>query len=412
MSNTHLNVSMIAKEMLRELKNQLVFARSINRQYSDEFAKKGAKIGNVINIRKPHRFEVTDGASLTIQGTTDQSVALTLDKRKHVAFQFSSQELALNIDEFSKRYVRPAVAVLANQVDVDLAALVKTSIWNSVGTPGTGPSSASAAMLLALQAGQKLDENGCPMGERSMILNPAAQATFVSQLSSLFQSGEQLKKQYEKGLMGTAAGFTWKMGQNVASHTTGAIAGTPLVKTTIAAEGATAIAVDGITGSITDCYKAGDVIQIADVYAVNPVTKESTGSLMQFVVTADTDSSSNEIASLPISPAMYLTGPYQNISAYPVDGAAITLFGHATNYASKTTACNVAFHPDAFTLGMADLDLPGGVDKAARATDPDSGLSLRVVRDYDINDDVWPCRVDILYGVKAIYPELACRVHM
>ena len=133
---------------------------------------------------------------------------------------------------------------------------------------------------------------------------------------------------------------------------------------------------------------------------------------MQFVVTADTDSSSNEIASLPISPAMYLTGPYQNISAYPVDGAAITLFGHATNYASKTTACNVAFHPDAFTLGMADLDLPGGVDKAARATDPDSGLSLRVVRDYDINDDVWPCRVDILYGVKAIYPELACRVHM
>lgn len=412
MSNTHLNIGMIAKEALRQLKNELGFTKGANVQYSEEFAKKGAKVGNTINIRKPHRFEVSTGAAINLQNTTDKSESLVLDTQNHVAFQFSSSELTLNVDEFSKRYIKPASSALANKVDLNGLTLAKTKVWNSVGTPGTAPSTAATALTLALQAGQKLDENACPMGDRSMLLNPAAQVTFVAGLSGLFQDQAQLSKQYLKGRMGTAAGFEWAMAQNIPAYTTGAVAGAAAVKTTISAEGATAIAVDGITGSITDCYKAGDVITMEGVYAVNPITKEPTGSLMQFVVTADTDSDTNEIASLPISPAMYLEGAYQNISAYPVDGAAIKLFGHATSYASKSTACNIAYHKDAFVLGTADLELPGGVDMAARATDPESGLSIRIVRQYDINNDTWPCRLDILYGWKAVYPELACRVHI
>lgn len=408
MSNTLLNISTITKEALRQLKNELGFTKGVNRQYDDKFAVKGAKVGSVVNIRKPVRFDVTDGAALNIQGVTDQSVALTLDSRKHVGFQFSTQELTLSIDEFSKRYIAPAVTALANKIDLDGLALARTSVWNSVGTPGTQPSTAATALALALGAGQKLDENGCPMdGQRSLVLNPASQAAFVSGLSSLFQSGDQLKSQYEKGIMGMAAGFKWKMDQNVAIHSTGAVAGTPAIDTDSTAS---AFHLDGITGTIAGCYKAGDVIQVSGVYAVNPVTKQSTGSLMQFVVTANTDSSSNEIAALPISPSVVTSGPYQNVTAAPVDGALVTLFGHATSYASKTSPTNIAYHKDAFALATADLELPGGVDMASRASDPDSGLSIRLVRQYDINNDVMPCRLDILYGWAALYPELACRV--
>ena len=411
MSNSQLNISMITKESLRQLKNQLAFSRGVNRQYDDKFAKSGAKIGNVINIRKPVRFEVTDGTALNIQDVADQSVALTLDTRKHVGFQFSMQELTLNIDEFSDRYIKPAVTALANKIDYDGLDMVRNSVWNSVGVPGTQPTSEALALAQVLAAGQKLDENGCPMdGKRSLVVSPASQVAYVKHLSGLFNSQSALAKQYEKGRMATALGFDWKMDQNVVSHTVGDHEGTPAVDTTVTANGTATIHLDGTLGTVTGWAKKGDVITIADVYAVNPQTKESTGSLMQFVVTADTNSSANEIAALPISPAIYLTGPYKNVNRAPTDGDVVKIFGHATSYANLVTPVNVAYHKDAFVLGMADLDLPGGVDMAARASDPDSGLSIRLVRQYDINNDVMPCRLDVLYGWKAIYPELACRI--
>lgn len=390
-----------------ELKNQISFSEGVNRTYDDKFANEGAKIGSVINIRKPVRFEVTTGATLSLQNIADQSVALTLDTQQHVGFQFTSKDLTLSVDEFRKRYITPAITALANKIDSSGLALYK-NVWNSVGTPGTAPTS----MLTALAAGQKLDENGCPVDEkRSLVLSPAGQSAFVGAGLASFNDSDALSKQYKKGRMAEAMGFAWKMSQNVATHTSGAPDGSYAVDTTISTEGVATIHIDGLTtAATTACFKEGDVIQIAGVYAVNPQTKISTGSLMQFVVTADTDSTGNEIAALPISPAIYLTGPYQNVSAYPVDGAAVTLFGHATSYASKLSSANLAYHRDAFALGMADLALPGGVDMASRASDPDSGLSLRIVRAYDINNDVFPCRIDVLYGWKTIYPELACRI--
>lgn len=411
MSNSLLNISMITKESLRQLKNQLAFAKGVNRQYDEKFAKSGAKIGSVINIRKPVRFDVTDGAALNLQGVSDQSEALTLDSQKHVAFQFSSKELTLSIDEFSDRYIKPAVTALANKVDYDGLLMAKNSVWNSVGVPGTQPSSEALALSYALGAGQKLDENGCPVdGQRHLVVSPATQAAYVSKLAGLFNSQPALAKQYEKGKMADALGFAWKMDQNVVNHTVGDHEGTPAIDTTVTANGTATLHLDGSLGTVTGWAKKGDVISIAGVYSVNPQTKESTGSLMQFVVTADTDSDTNEIAELPIAPAIQLTGPYKNVSKAPTDGDIVTIFGHATAHANLVSPANIAYHKDAFVLGCADLDLPGGVDMASRAVDPESGLSIRLVRAYDINNDVMPCRLDILYGWKAVYPELACRI--
>lgn len=390
---------MITKESLRVLKNELGFTKGVNRQYDDQFARSGAKIGSVINIRKPTRFTVSSGTALNLQDVADQYSALTLDTQAHVDFSFSSKELTLNIDEFSKRYVKPAVAELANYVDFTGTALYK-QVYNATGTPGTTPN----AFSFLTDAGTKLSNFGTPVdSDRNMVLNPAASGSLADALKGLFQSQERIKEQYEKGLMGMAAGFNIKMDQNVQQFTNATFAGTPLVNG--ASQTGSTLVSDGWSSGATT-LKEGTIFTIANVYAVNPKNRQSTGQLQQFVVTADISDTSGAI-SIPISPSITLTGAYQTVNALPADNAAITVLGStATAYPQ-----NLAYHKDAFVLGCADLDLPGGTDMAARATDPDSGLSLRIVRAYDISNDTFPCRVDILYGWKCVYPELACRIY-
>ena len=400
MSNSLLTISMITKEALRILKNNLGFTKGVNRQYDDQFANAGAKIGSVINIRKPVRYVVSNGSALVIQDVQDQYVPLTLSSQKHVGFQFSSKDLTLSIDDFSKRYLAPAVASLANQVDFDGMGL-GSQVWNTVGTPGTTPNS----FLTYLQAFQKLDENSAPMdGQRTVSINPIAQTTIINALTNFFNSQEQLKSQYEKGRMGTAAGMIWKMDQNVQNYTVGAQGGTPVV--TGAGQTGATLNTQGWSNSITGLLNVGDIFTIAGVYSVNRQNHSQLSNLQQFVVTATTNSSSTGTATISISPSIITSGAYQTCSASPANLAAITVLGTA----GTVSPMNLAYHKDAFVLGPADLILPNGVDMAARASDPDTGLSIRIVRAYDINNDVMPCRLDILYGWSAVYPELACRI--
>jgi hypothetical protein len=400
MANSLISSSVISKESLRMLKNELGFAKGVNRQYDDAFAQKGAKIGDTLNIRKPNRFTVSSGATLSLQDITEASVALQLSSQKHVDFTFTSKDLTLTVDEFSDRYLKPAVVALANQIDYDGLALYK-NVANAVGTPGTVP----ATFDVMASAAQKLDEMGTPRdGQRSAVLNPAGQAGIVTALKGLFQSSEQIKNQYEKGLMGMAAGFTWKMDQNVNVHTVGPLGGTPLVNG--ASQTGSTLVTDGWTAAAASRLKQGDVFTIAGVNAVNPQSRQSTGALQQFVVTADVSSDGSGNASIPIYPAITTSGATQTVTASPADNAAITVLGAA----STATPANLAYHKDAFVLAMADLAMPQGVDMAARSADPDAGLSIRMVRAYDISNDTFPCRLDVLYGWKAVYPELAVRI--
>ena len=403
MSNTLLTPSVIAKEMMLQFKNSLSFAKNVNKQYDDQFAVKGAKIGSSITIRKPVRYLVSDGATMTTQDATEESASLSLSSQKHVGISFTSKELALSIDEFSDRFIQPAMLSLANQVDVDLLTLAANSVYNAVGTPATTP----ATLLTYLQARQKLTENACPQdNNRSIHINPLASATIVDALKGLFQSSEQISNQYEMGKMGKSIGADWYESQNVLSHTGGQLGGTPLVNG-VPASGATTLVTDGWTAAAANRVKAGDIFTIAGVYSVNPITKVSTGQLQQFVVTADASSSAGGAATISISPAINSTvNSLQNVSAAPADNAALT-FKHT---ASQVYANNIMMHKNAFILGCADLQLPGGVDFAAQATDKDSGLSLRMVRQYAIGTDTFPCRVDILYGTLAARPEWACKI--
>jgi hypothetical protein len=400
MSNALLTISMITKEGLRILENNLTFAKGVNREYDDQFGISGAKIGDTLNIRKPARYVGRSGATLSVEDHTETSVALQLATQFGVDVQFTSKEMALSLDEFSDRILKPAMATIANKIDRDGLALYK-DVYNAVGTPGTTPSTLRAF----LDAGAKLDYEGCPRdGMRSVVIDPVGQASMVDSLKGLFQSAEQIKDQYEQGNMGLAAGFKWSMDQNINAHTVGPLGGTPLVNG--ASQSGSTLVTDGWTAAAAARLKKGDVFTIANVYAVNPQTRASTGQLRQFVVTADVSSDGSGNVSIAISPAITASGAFQTVDSAPADNAALTILGAA----GVVSPAALAYHRDAFCLGMADLPLPGGVDKAARISDKKLGISLRMVRAYDINNDRFPCRMEVLYGWKSIYPELACRI--
>lgn len=400
MSNSLLTISMITKEALRVLENNLTFAKGANREYDDSYAISGAKIGDTLNIRKPARYVGRSGATLSIEDHTETSTPLVLNQQFGVDLAFTSKELTLSIDEFSDRIIKPAMATIANKVDRDGLALYK-SVFNAVGTPGTTPS----ALLTYLQAGAKMDFEATPRDQnRSAVIDPNAQVNLVDALKGLFQSSDQIKNQYESGNMGKTAGFKFSMDQNINVHTVGPLGGTPLVNG--ASQTGAALLTKGWTAAAAARLKQGDVFTIAGVNAVNPQTRVTTGQLRQFVVTADFASDASGNGSVGIYPPLTLTGAFQTVDALPVDSAAITVLG-AANTASPA---NLVYHKDAFTLACADLVLPKGVDMAARISDKQLGLSARMVRNYDISNDRMPCRFDILYGWKAIYPELACRI--
>jgi hypothetical protein len=407
MANTLLTDEIITKECLMELKNQLGFTKGINRQYDSSFAKSGAKIGNTLKIRKPSRYEVTSGATLTAQDSVDQNATLTVDQQLHVGMAFTSADLSLSVDEFKARYVKPAMTALANKVDSYNYDKLYKKVYSAVGVPSA--SALPSDLKGFLQAKQKLAELGASYEDLTAIVDPATEASLVHGLKGLFQSSSEIAKQYEKGIMGFAAGSKFIMSQNVSKHTVGPLGGTPLMAGATAA-GATTLVTDGWTAAAASRLKQGDVISIAGVYAVNPQTRQSTGSLAQFVVTADVSSDGSGNLTIAIDRAIYASGQYQNVDALPADNAAITVFGHASSYAGIICPQNMVFAKDAFTMACADLVLPGGMHMAARAKDEDAGLSLRLVSGYDIVNDKMNSRIDILFGTEAIYPEFACRV--
>ncbi|MGZ3816590.1 MAG: P22 phage major capsid protein family protein, partial [Bdellovibrio sp.] len=287
MSNSLLTNSVITKETLMSLKNHLVFAKNVTTEYSEEFAQKGAKKGATVNIRKPSRYEVTEGATLNIQDSQDQSVALTLDKHYHVGMAFSEVDRALSIDKFRERYIEPATIALANKIESQFAIDMYKQVFSSVGVPSASalPSTLKGFTL----AKAKMALLGAPKGTYTAVVDPLVEASMVEGLKGLFQSSEQIAKQYEEGVMGMAGGCKFMMSQNIPKHTIGALGGTPLMNGTTLA-GATTLVTNGWTAAAATRLKAGDVISIAAVNAVNPQTRQPTGELAQFVVAADTAS--------------------------------------------------------------------------------------------------------------------------
>jgi len=427
MSNNILTISMITQEALMVLENELTFSKGVYREYDDAFARTGAKIGNTLNVRRPARFIGTSGPNLNVEDFYEGSTPVTLGNsvnnpnpygdQFHVDTQFTTQDLTLSMDRFSDRLIKPAMAAIANRIDYLGLSMAKNSTANIVGIAGT----TAASLSTFLQAQAYLDAEAAPRdGQRSVCLEPFTSAAIVDSLKGLFTPQSNIGEQYRKGLMGRdAGGLDWKLDQNVNTQVFGSWAttvGTLTANTTGAFTGSISSGWQStstitLTNSQTLTLQQGDVFTIANVYAVNPQNRQSYGKLRNFVVTQAVTGTAGTI-SVTVSPAIITAGQFQNVVVAATSATAtVTPFSIAgTTATAVSSPQNIVMHRNAFTLATADLEMPEGVHFAGRAASKESGLSVRIVRQYTINNDAIPTRMDVLFGWAPLYIELACRV--
>jgi hypothetical protein len=386
MANAILTPTAVTREALRVLHQKLNFVGSITREYDDSFARQGAKVGDTLKVRLPNQYTVRTGSTLAAQDTTETSVDLKVQTQKGVDLNFTSVDLTLALDDFSERILEPAMSVLAANIEADAMTMYR-DVFNQVDNQGQ-----AASFTKVLQGRKILVDNLSPLNGRTCNLNTQDNVDLVDALKGLFNDQGTIGKQNREGFMGRTAGFDFMENTLWPSHPRSAAAGY-LVNG--AAQTGAALTVNTGTGIPAQ----GDVFTIAGVFRVHPETKQSTGILQQFTVGA-----SASTTSFPISPAILTTGATQNVSGSPASGAAVSFSGTA----SSNYGISMAYQKGAFAFASADMVMPRGVDFAAR--EAFDGVSMRIVRQYDINNDKFPCRLDVLYGFKTIRPQLACRL--
>jgi hypothetical protein len=404
-ANQVVNPSWVMKQIGLRLVNNVKFAGNVQRSYDSQYVQSGAKIGYTVSARLPQRYKVNKGQALNPQPVIDNIVPITLTDQANVGIEFSTASLTMEVENYKEKCIAPAVDALVNTADYDGLSRMYQVISQTVGVPGT-PATTNSTYL---DAGVKLDNSSVPEGERVAILAPAQHAAIANANLTLFNPTQEISKLYRKGQFGSEAlGISeWFKDQNVATHTVGPLGGAPQVDG--ANQAGSTVLTKGWTATTASRLKAGDVIQFAGVYAVNPLSYQSTGQLKDFVITQDFSDAAGA-GNINFSPAMILIGALQNVSALPADSANITIFGHASNYASKVTPQALVYHPEAFAMVMADLEMPQGVWVSERISNQALGVAIRFIKDYNIMTDMSPARVDILYGWKEVRPEMACRV--
>ena len=407
MANDIKVLTFIANDMLRQTKNNLQFVKNCSgAEYASEFTRSPKK-GESFTIRKSTRYSGRSGETFSGEDYKERAVTMTVGTTQGVDLEFTSRELMFNLDYISERVVKPAAETLASLLDTVYLQTAINKVAQQIGTPGTVPT----ALKTYNQARAVMSWQSCPNGGHVQLVTPDMQVEIVDATKGLFQSSQQIAAGFEEGLIGIGAGAKWYEVQNLPAHVNGQRGGTPLVNgasqgTATFAETSTLIT-DGWTAAAANRVKAGDVFTIASVYAVNPWTRVSTGALQKFAVVSDVSSDGSGNATITVSPAIITSGPHQNVSAAPADNAALTFDGNA----SATYNVGLRFHRDAFIFGTCDQPQPEGATVFAKVvTDPQTGLKIRYIRDWDTKNNKQIDRFDVVPAFGVAFPEFACRV--
>lgn len=404
MANSLLTIDMITREAVRLWKNSNAFIQNVDMQYDESFGVSGAKIGDSLRIRLPNDFTVRTGPALSVQDTAEQSTTLVLATQKGVDVSFTTAQRTLKLDDYSRRILAPMVNNLAGAVAVDIMSGSDGGICNFSANQDVGNNILIPNAGTYLDAGATLDLNSAPIANRKIVNGPRTEARVVTALQGLLNPSAEISRQYVTGRMYDALGFIWMKDQTAIAHTNGTLAqGSATVNG--ANQTGLLLTVNALGGTLN----IGDIITIAGVNAVNRVTKQTTGELRQFVVTANVAAAATQI---PIYPALIPAGPggqqqqYQTVTVSPANGAAV----NPTNgmVASTTYRKNFAYAPEAVTLATADLEMPRGIHEGAR--EEFDGVSMRMITAYNIATDQLITRLDVLYGYLWIRPEWACVV--
>jgi hypothetical protein len=409
-TNTVLTPSIIAKEALVILDNQLQMAKSVYRGYEEEYSKNinGYKVGQTISIRKPAQFTVRTGNVASVQDVIEGTTPLVVDQQIGTDFKFSSVDLTMKIGDLSERVIKPQMVQLANKIDRDLAGLY-TRVYNYTGTLGSSMNSFASFA----KAQQRLDEMAVPSDQRMGVLSPLDYWDTVSNLTGLYIA-QSANPAYRQGTLGNVAGLDLMMSQNVqtftaGTRTNGTVNGADQNVTYSGAQANTYTQTLNVTGlGNLGTVAAGDVFTIANVFAVNPVTKAVLPYPQQFTVTTAITANASGEAALTVSPAIITSGAFQTVKL--ASGTQLPSGGVVTWAATASTAYsqNMAFHRNAFALAVVPMDRPPGAVDVARETY--KGLSVRVIPVYDGINDASMWRLDVLYGFAAIDPRLATRM--
>lgn len=407
MANTNLTIDMITKEALRIAHEKLAFIGTIDRSYDDSYAKGGAKIGDVLHVRMPNQFSRRSGSRvMNVQDVTSVKKDLTVATQDGVDMRFNSAELALDIDEFSKQYLQPAMASLVSGIESDVISGVTKKVFNQVGSAGTVVGASSGDISAIFNARAKLNQFLAPMEKRCLQLDSVTMAAIVNGNKDLFNPQSDSSKAFREGYFGRAAGADWYENERTYVHTVGADVTAATASDATITDGGGTDDYCTITWDASNTLAAGDVFTLPKVFACHPETKANTKQLMQFVVrTASTGTTT------VISPRIYWSGPRQNV-CNATGGASVTAdfdteTATFTGTASTGYRQNLMYHPEAFTFVTADLPLMKGGECSRQTYD---GISLRVWSDGDIRNDELLTRIDILYGYEALRPEWACRL--
>lgn len=391
MTQTLLTPTMVTRKALAILHQKCTFIGGVNRTYDDSFAQAGAKIGDSLKIRKPNKYTVRTGRILAVQETIEESVTLQVATQKGVDLNFTSNELTLSLDDFSERILDPAMSVLAAAIEAD-ALSMRLDVYQQANN-----TAAAITFANVLDGRRKLQNSLTPDGNRTALLSSNDNVGLVDALKGLFNDPNRLSKQYRDGMMGNTAGFDFGESTHLSTQTRGDAASYVVNTSTGITSGTATITTTGGSGTIN----IGEIFTVVGVNSVHPETKVDTGLLQQFTVTA----TQTATGAWPVSPTPVTSGATQNVVINSA-GASKTVVIAGT--ASTNYGQSMVFHRDAFAFVTADLVMPKGVDFSSRAEQ--DGISIRVVRQYDINNDAFPCRLDVLYGYKTLRPQLACRL--
>ena len=403
MANSLLTINLITREAVRLWKNSNAFMQNVDMQYDDSFAVGGAKIGNTLRIRLPNDYTVTTGPALSVQDTQEQATTLTLATQKHVDVSFTTADRTMSLDDYSRRVLAPAVNNLAGAVAVDIMSGAEGGIRNLVANQDGQGNLLNPIAKTYLDAGASLDINSAPIANRKIVNGPRTEARVISALSGLLNPNSEISSQYVTGRMYDALGFIWMKDQTAITHTNGTLA---QGSATVVGAGQTGLSLT--VAALAGTLNQGDIITIAGVYKVNRITKQSTGELCQFAVTANVAAGAT---SIPVYPALIpavggQAVQYQTVTTSPANGAAVNPSNGFA--ASQSYRKNFAYAPEAVTLATADLEMPEGCHAVAR--EQFDGVSMRMITDYFIGTDQLITRLDILYGYLWIRPEWACVV--
>lgn len=393
-------------ESLRILLNKLEISPFFNTDYNKEFTKE-FKVGDTVEVRYPQRFLIRNGQGYSAQGLQDRYTTVSCDQQFGIDFDWTSAEQALNLEDVRSRYIEPAMAQLANEIDSRAALWAYLNANNVVGALGTNPT----AYTTYLSARGRMVELACPPGEKGMIATPQMINTIIGNNLTLFNPPSEISKQFKEGAVGQASGFDWYESNNLYSHTSGIWASQTAITVNGSGQSGSTLNISGATAG--DTFVQGDTISIGSVNAVNPMNRRSTGSAKNFIITANyTAVGSGD--SISISPSIVGPGDqYQNVDALPLTGAVLTLWPGTSMSAAaaKTGKLGLALHRDAFALVGVKLVTPQAVELASQTRDPASGLSVRFVRQFDSIQDRMVNRFDVLIGFGNLYAD-SCAVRV